>query len=84
MKAMLLCLGLLALQLGLALVFGAFGGSVVFWAARTLLRRRLVTDTTRLVQSWPEACGDGWRSGWVTMAKPTSLNAWRRFFAVCE
>ncbi|PIF25911.1 uncharacterized protein DUF3592 [Acidovorax sp. 56] len=32
--------GLLALQLGLALVFGAFGGSVVFWAARTLLRRR--------------------------------------------
>ena len=31
--------GLLALQLGLALVFGAFGGNIVFWMARTLWRK---------------------------------------------
>ena len=34
---------------------------------------RLVTDTTRLVQSWPEALGAGGGRGWVTMAKRVRL-----------
>lgn len=34
---------------------------------------RLLTETTRLVQSWPEACGAGCRCGCVTMAKRVRL-----------
>ena len=36
--------GLLALQLGLALVFGAFGGNIMLWAARTLWGRLRQSD----------------------------------------